>query len=296
MQKSHTKEHLFEEVVESLWPDQIVPLFLTTVVFLVLSLLYYLIIEALNVFVGKQQIDLQIHSASVLLGMAIYLKTAVDFAIYIGNLMRKFPGWRNRIKIEIGTALGNAVGTALVLIIWDIFREVPLLMAIMILYASIVLFYLAEDGFEHAKKQAKSKRFKNLALMFEKALERLNRILLPLTKFLHSHEEESEPKVDKRKSTNLWKLSFIIPFVLGADDFAGYIPLFTTFNVLSFGIGVFLGHMLLNIFLFLSPKKTVKVVSNPVVSFIGGLVFIFLALWGIKEAGILLFEVIKSLG
>ena len=87
----------------------------------------------------------------------------------------------------------------------------------------------------------------------------------------------------------LFAFSFSIPFILGLDDFAGYVPLFNVVNVFGFAIGVFLGHTLLNIFLFISPSHTITAVKNEYVSFVGTLAFIMLAFYG-------LFEVIRIVG
>ena len=79
-------------------------------------------------------------------------------------------------------------------------------------------------------------------------------------------------------------MSFSVPFILGLDDFAGYIPLFNIVNVLGFATGVFIGHMALNIALFISPQTTTRIVKNPVISFLGSLAFIGIAIWGFVEA------------
>jgi hypothetical protein len=100
-------------------------------------------------------------------------------------------------------------------------------------------------------------------------------------------------KVKEKKGpitfAQLFVFSFSVPFILGLDDFAGYVPLFNIVNVFGFSIGVFLGHMILNIFLFLSPKKTTEVVGNAYIALIGGLAFILLALWGFYESYKILF-------
>lgn len=74
-----------------------------------------------------------------------------------------------------------------------------------------------------------------------------------------------------------------VPFILGLDDFAGYVPLFNVVNVYGFAIGVIVSHTILNIALFLSPTKTIEVVKNEVVSFLGALAFIGLGIYGIVE-------------
>lgn len=67
--------------------------------------------------------------------------------------------------------------------------------------------------------------------------------------------------------TKFWPLFLFassVPFILGLDDFAGYVPLFSVINVFGFAIGVFLGHMILNILLYISPERTIscKTASN----------------------------------
>src|SRR3989344_4685377 len=128
---------------------QAVPLILTGVIFLILAIILRFYIHTLNIFTDVD-LSLNIRLGDVLVGMTIYLKTSVDFAIFIGNLMHAYPGWKNRIAIEVGTAVGNALGTIIVLSIWNFFRDVEVLLALMIFVASLVLFRLAQDGFAHA--------------------------------------------------------------------------------------------------------------------------------------------------
>ena len=82
--------------------------------------------------------------------------------------------------------------------------------------------------------------------------------------------------------------SVTVPFVLGLDDFAGYVPLFNIVNVFGFSVGVFVGHMILNVFLSASPERTIRAVKNPVISLVGSIVFVLLAIWGLSEVAHLL--------
>lgn len=81
----------------------------------------------------------------------------------------------------------------------------------------------------------------------------------------------------------LLTFSMTVPFILGLDDFAGYVPLFNVVNVYGFAIGVIGSHTLLNIALFLSPTKTIEIVKNEVVSFLGAMAFIGLGIYGLVE-------------
>jgi hypothetical protein len=263
--------------------QQLLPIVLTVITLFVLCFLLYLSILGLNLIPSHEKILLTIRWQDILVGLTIYLKTSIDFAIFIGNLMRSNPGWKNRIAIEIGTALGNAGGTIIILLIWNFFREVPLLMAIMIFLASLVLLRMAEESFEELGNAGKAlPAFLTSQLhTIQKILHIPNKTFSPILKLISPGASLTNMK--SLPWTKLLFFSATIPFILGLDDFAGYIPLFNIINVFGFAIGVFLGHTLLNVALFISPKRTVEVVRNPWVLIIGGVAFIIIAGWGLYE-------------
>lgn len=270
---------------EPFFPNQIVPLFLTGVVCAAGIGLVFLEILLLNYFVvAREAILPQLHWPDILIGVTIYLKTSIDFAIFIGRLMHRYPGWKNRVMIEIGTAFGNIAGTLAILLLWDLFREVRALMAAMIIIAAFVLLRMAEEGLEHVKDESGKYKihFGGMEIWLEKILQATNRMVAPILNRLVPQTNMREGV--KKGMLGLFVLSMSVPFILGLDDFAGYIPLFNVINVFGFATGVFLGHMVLNIALFLSPNLTIRVVKNPIISFFGSLAFIGLALWGLFEA------------
>ena len=106
---------------ESFFKSQVIPLFLTVVVCASLIGVLWGEIHVLNRFTSSD-ILLKVYWVDILIGLTIYLKTSVDFAIYIGNLMSKNNEWKSRVAIELGTALGNAAGTMVILLIWTFFK------------------------------------------------------------------------------------------------------------------------------------------------------------------------------
>lgn len=264
--------------------EQAIPLAITVVTFFILCALLFGTISLLNFFPASEKIHPLLRYQDILIGLTIYLKTSIDFAIFIGNLMHANPGWKKRISIEIGTASGNAFGTMVILTLWNFFREVPLLMAIMIIVASLVLLRMAQESLEEflRYKKLRSQTIHQSISFLEQQLEFFNRLFKPFWGKLLP-----ETGITTTKSLSFWNLawfSFTIPFILGLDDFAGYIPLFNVINVFGFSVGVFLGHMLLNVALFVSPQKTTKIVRHPLVLIIGGLAFVGIALWGFYES------------
>ena len=271
--------------------EQLVPIILTVFTFLVLSTLLYGLLLFLNSFLLQNQVILDFRKRDVLIGIAVYLKTAIDFAIFIGNLMRTNPGWKKRIAIELGTAIGNAFGTFLVLAVWIFFKQIPILMAIMIFIASIILLRMAQESLQEFLKQKKSFiKMRMPVYLLQSQLNFINKIFRPILGFFVPDLKLTRAK--KLSFANLIVFSFTIPFVLGLDDFAGYISLFSIINVFGFALGVLLGHMFLNIGLFVYPKKTVQIVTHPFVLIGGGFAFIALGLWGFIETAKLLISIL----
>ena len=260
---------------------QLIPLALTLVVFAVLFILLHSALLLFNRLPVRELVVLQVRWYDVAVGATIYLKTAIDFAIFMGRLMAANPGWKNRIAIEIGTAAGNAIGTIAVIGLWVVFKDIDILLAIMVFTASLVLFELAHESLPH---------FKTLRVPY--AI--LSKVLSVITRFT--------PKigVDLRGRKGLsWgtllTFSMSIPFILGLDDFAGYVPLFSVVNVYGFAIGVIGAHTLLTIALFVSPRRTIVAVKNEWVSLFGALAFIGLALYGLVETARIILKTVHLL-
>ncbi|MGH7246250.1 MAG: hypothetical protein ACREGI_04955 [Candidatus Levyibacteriota bacterium] len=261
---------------------QLLPIFLTLVTCGFFILLLFLFVNLLNAFPTKEKILLHFAFSDVLVGLTIYLKTSIDFAIFIGNVMHIHPGVKNRIAIEIGTACGNFLGTLMILTVWIFFKEVPILLVCMIFLASIVLLRLSQESLRDFLARQNVTAFPILFLL-ENIMEKVNNIFSPLISLMLP--KNSLQKKQKRNFLSLFFFATSIPFVLGLDDFAGYIPLFSLVNVVGFATGVFLGHMLLNMFLFASPAKTTTIIRLPYIGLFGSIVFLAIGLYGFFEIG-----------
>lgn len=272
--------------------QQIVPVLLTGVILVGLIFILHWFIAVIDAFHFGENIVLQARWVDIIVGLTIYLKTSIDFAIFMGRLMASNPGWRNRIALEIGTALGNALGTFVVIGIWIVFKEVDLLLALMVFLAALVLFELAHGGLEHIEHWQSSMNIKRpLYLLLHYFLESLLQLIDPIFKRILPDLAAKMQGKEKLSWRQLFTFSMSIPFILGLDDFAGYVPLFSIINVYGFAIGVFTGHTLLNVALFLSPSRTIVAVKNEYVSFLGTLAFIGLAFYGLFEVVRILFPI-----
>lgn len=268
--------------MEKLLKEQVIPLVLTVVTFIGLCLTLYGFIHLLNLFPSNEKIEIVLRKRDILIGLTIYLKTSIDFAIFMGNLMRSNPGWKKRIAIEFGTGIGHAAGTLIILAIWNFLREAPILMALMIFIASLVLLRMAEESIEEfLQTQKERRRIHKITSILHYQLDFVSKLFKPLLGRLIPNA--SITNIKTLSFFNLFIFALTVPFVLGLDDFAGYIPVFSIINVFGFAVGVFLGHMILNLGLFLSPKTTINLVRAPVVLVVGSLAFVGIALWGFYE-------------
>lgn len=277
-------ESITEKIDRSPWLSQFVPIALTGVVMAGFLALLHTAIIIFNLFPSSEKIYLEIRWVDILVGGTIYLKTSIDFAIFIGRMMAANPGWRNRVAIEIGTAAGNAIGTILIIGLWVTLKHVDILLALMVFVASLVLFELAHSSLEHfANWQGQGGIRRILFYVMHGLLDRVKKIIDPVLRRVMPDLGSAM----KGKSSLPWlpllTFSATVPFILGLDDFAGYVPLFSVVNVYGFAIGVIASHTLLNAALFLSPKKTIIVVKNEVISFLGALAFIGLGVYGLIE-------------
>lgn len=275
---------LLEKIDRSPALSQFIPIALTGVVMTGFLGLLHGAIVLFNLIPSSEKIHLEIRWVDILVGSTIYLKTSIDFAIFIGRMMAANPGWRNRIALEIGTAAGNTIGTIAIIGLWVTLKHVDLLLALMVFIASLVLFELAHGSLEHfANWQGQGGIRRILFYLMHGLLDRVKKIIDPLLRRVMPDLGSAMKGKSSLPWTQLLMFSASVPFILGLDDFAGYVPLFTVVNVYGFAIGVIASHTLLNIALFLSPKKTIIVVKNEVVSFLGALAFIGLGVYGLFE-------------
>jgi hypothetical protein len=274
--------------------QNILPLIFAFIVFLGLSGLLYLEVLGLNLLpFSTEKILTTINPADVIVGLLIYLKTSIDFALFIGILMKRYPGLKNRYAIEVGTALGNALGTMLVLGLWVAFKEINILLGLMVLLASLVLFEMAASSLEHLHETEEDPEDQVAVAPWQISIASFIKMLLsPILFFISPVLSKVMPSMSHNNSENdtqktiigLFLMSMSIPFILGLDDFAGYVPFFKVVNVFGFGIGVFLGHCILNVLLFINPRLTIKIIKNPIIAILGAIAFIILGGYGVYEA------------
>lgn len=279
-------EDLLRRIDKSSTLSQGIPLVLTVVILGVLLSILHASLALLNQIPGTIPILLVIRPADVLIGATIYLKTEIDFAILIGRLMDLYPGWRNRVALEIGSAVGNAGGTILVIGLWVALKHVDLLLALMVVVASLVLFELAHSGLDYLTNWESAGVIKKWIYKgLHTFLDTIGIVINPLLSRIIPDLGERLRGKEGLSWRQLLGFSTEIPFILGLDDFAGYVPLFNVVNIYGFAAGVIGAHTLLNICLFLSPRRTINAVKNEYVSFLGTLAFIGLGIYGLVEAG-----------
>lgn len=223
---------------------------LTFYVFFILAILLFLVIYLINLINPKNTIVIKIIPIDILFGLFIYLKTSVDFVVFATNFIKKHRGEKAMELFSLGTSLGNGVGIFLVIFIWSLIKNIKPLLIFSVIVASSFLIYIGNKNlFDFFKRRA------NLKTNFTN-----NQINTHLNTFLFSLK---------------------LPFILGIDDFAGYIPLFNILNITSFSIGVLLGHCILVSLILANEKLLRKIVQLRFFDLIGAILFLSIGIFGI---------------
>ncbi len=242
-------------------------------------------IYAINSTFPREPVLFQLRLFDFLIGVYLYLKTSIDFALFIGSMMSTNRGWKNRIGIEWGTTLGNFAGTILVIWIWSIFRSIgQIYEGIIVILASLVLLELASGSMIRLKNAGWDKK-QGFAGTFYNIFNRLLGVRSYTSHFL-GWMPDVEGAMSGKKAPNTRSLllySFWIPFILGSDDFASYISVFSVVNVVSFAIGVIAAHSLLLILLFAYPKKVENFMEKPGFSALAVITFFVIFTVGVND-------------
>jgi hypothetical protein len=265
------------------WKGQVTAIAVSVSMLALFTWLTYWIIYGMNQagYVGDKVLSLNIIWYQVLLGMFIYLKTAVDYAIYVGRLMGNNTGFRARIAMNAGTSAGAFIGVTAVLIVWMVFNQVPILMIIMLLVAGAILLGLGDGSAEH---------YEDVPNWLKTPLNAFFETFRPVYQTMTWFMPDICPDTYKRGFWSLFILSGLLPFFLGADDLAGYMVLLDPSNTFSLLVGIYLADCFIDIALFLNQKLTVKIVKNRWISYFGAIVFVVLALWSFGDAIMLILD------
>lgn len=226
------------------------PIILTFLAFFALTILLFLTINLINLINPKNAIIIKIIPVDILFGLFIYLKTSVDFVVFASNFIKKHREEKAMELFSLGTSLGNGVGIFLVIFVWSLIKNVKPLLIFSVLAASSFLIYIGS---------------KNAIDFFKYKIASENNNIIPQT---NSH-----------LSTFLFSLR--LPFILGIDDFAGYIPLFNILNITSFSVGVLLGHCILVSLILANEKLLRKIVQMRFFDLIGAILFLGIGVFGI---------------
>lgn len=234
----------------------------------------FVLLHTLNI-VLPVQLTVTLLWGQVLLGVFIYLKTSVDYALFVGALMENNGGVKKRIAMNAGTSIGCFIGVTAIAVLWSFFQEIHWLMAILLVIAAMILFKLGDGSQQH---------FDSLPAVIRFPLRVFFDVTRPVVRLCTFFMPDSELQANSLGVRKLFILSMVIPFALGADDLAGYMVLLTTVNIFSLLVGIYFGDALIDAALFANQELTVKIVKNRWVSYFGAVVFIGLGVMSIIHA------------
>ncbi len=240
-----------------------------------------MITQLINPF-SQEKIVIQFLIPDIIAGFLLYFFTAIDYALIIGRMQVVNTGSKARFVMNVFTCVGCFVGVSLVLFLWGFAKEVVWLIIPILIFAGAVMIRLAYEGreyFEHSPTLPPQLRTWIIRI--------LRWLFVPAHTLTHWMPEINTPRVTKMSLMSLMKWSFLLPFIIGTDDLVGYMGAMTIYNVFSLLFGIYLADILIDIFIFVSPSLTKKLVENPYLSLAGTAAFLYLAYKSLSEATLL---------
>lgn len=229
--------------------------------------------------VSAQPIKLEFHWLDFLVGFFLYFVTAIDYALIVGRMQVINHGIRARFVMNVGTCVGCFVGVTMVLFLWGFAKEIDWLIIALLIFAGCVMAKLAFEGLEYFVHS--SSIWAPLRQITLRGVTLAHHLTEGLTFWI---PELSSPKVVPMSLSKLAGWSFLLPFIIGLDDFVGYMGAMTIYNVYSLLFGIFLADILIDILIFISPKMTRKLVENAWLSFLATYAFLYLLYKSFSEA------------
>jgi hypothetical protein len=232
---------------------------------------------------SAEQISLRVQPVDAAVGFFLYFVTAVDYALIIGRMQNSNPGLQARFVMNVCTCVGCFVGVSLVLFVWGFAKEVDWLIIALMIFAGSVMVKLAHEGLEYFEDA------KSIPWIFRSITAKLVTTLYTLTDSLTFWIPElASPNVKRVPIGQLAMWSFLLPFIIGLDDFVGYMGAMTIYNVFSLLVGIYMADILIDILIFISPATTKKVVQSAVLSLVATYAFLYLMYKSYSEAVMLM--------
>ncbi|MEI7578463.1 MAG: hypothetical protein WCJ58_00310 [bacterium] len=265
--------------------NQIFPVITCLILFIVFMFFSIIFIKFLMNPFASDPIELKLHFSSMAVGFFLYFVTAVDYALIVGRMQAANPGIKARFAMNVFTCIGCFIGVTVVLFLWGFAKEVSWLILPLLIFAGSVMIKLAYEGRGYFEKS------KSVPFFIRIPLARLLKIFFyfskPLTFWI---PELGSPNVQKMRIRNLAKWAFLLPFIIGLDDFVGYMGAMTIYNVFSLLFGIYLADIVIDLLIFISPKFTKKVVQSALLSLLAAFAFLYLAYKSYSESYHLLHE------
>ena len=219
----------------------------------------------------SEKIIIHFLPVDIAIGFFLYFVTAIDYALIVGRMQVVNNGLKARFTMNVFTCLGCFVGVSFVLFLWGLAKEIDWLIIILLIFAGSVMVKLAYEslGYFRDAKSIPS----TIRTLSVKLIGFLHSLTQPLTFWI---PELASPKIAKMSTKKLASWAFLLPFIIGLDDFVGYMGAMTIYNVFSLLLGIYLADIVIDVLIFTSPKLTKKVVEGAILSLLASWAFLYL--------------------
>lgn len=265
--------------------NQMVPVVICAVLYIFFISSSVVFIKLLINPASAEKILIELHLKDFLVGFFLYFVTAVDYALIVGRMQRANKGLAARLVMNFFTCFGCFMGVSLVLFLWGFAKEVDWLIISLLIFAGSVMVKLSFEGLEYFEDAP------TIWAPLRKVTVKIVNIFHKLTEGLTFWIPElASPNVEKLPLGKLALWSGILPFIIGLDDFVGYMGAMTIYNVFSLLVGIYLADIVIDILIFISPVLTKKLVESPILSLLATYAFLYLMYKSYHEAIVIVQE------
>jgi hypothetical protein len=203
-------------------------------------------------------LGLRLHPAQVGLSALAYVVFATDYVASFASYQQSYQSRTQREALLAGVQTGTLTLKLMMMVIWYVLFQMPLLVGLMLLFAIAQLLKVAEFRVSEAADWPPPAR--GVARVFQVLVIVPNRLFLPLTRrTVHPPDPHIESKLTTRA---LFDRAREIPR-LTMHDMLAFIPFYRELSIVEFGVGALLGNLLVSALVVVWPARTTYLLRHP---------------------------------
>ena len=234
------------------------PLLGRGVLFVAVAVAIYWGAALLLALLPGRPLGLRLHPAQVGLSALAYVVFATDYVASFASYQQSYQSRTQREALLAGVQTGTLTLKLMMMVIWYVLFQMPLLVGLMLFFAIAQLLKVAELRVSEAADWPPPAR--GVARVFQVLVNVPNRLFLPLTRrTVHPPHQHIESQLTTRA---LFDRARAIPR-LTMHDMLAFIPFYHELSIVEFGVGALLGNLLVSALVVVWPARTTYLLRHP---------------------------------